>query len=327
VSDTPSTEREPGGGPATVVIGERVKAGLGTEYRQWQDAVNAAAATYPGYLGTELTPATGDHDEWTVIYRFETVEHLYDWMNSTTRDELMERGADLFETSPTQQVLVDGGDKALATVVVSHPVRPEDERQFLEWHQRITDAEQRFPGFRGSELLRPVPGVQKDWTAVYRFASAEDLDHWLDSDERHELLRQGEHFSDFQLRKITSSFGNWFSFGNDGSPSAAPPSWKTALSVLVGLYPTVVILTIAISELWKSASLWQSLLVGNILSVALLTWVVMPVVTRALRAWLAPDPHAKQPRTDLIGFVASAAFLALAALAFWLVTVRVWKLP
>jgi antibiotic biosynthesis monooxygenase (ABM) superfamily enzyme len=327
VSGTASAEHTTSRGPATVIIGQRVKTGLATEFRQWQDSLNAAAATYPGYLGTEVTPPTDEQGEWTVIYRFGTVGHLHDWLNSTTRHEILERGHHLFEATATQQVVVGAGDAALATVVVSHPVKPELEREFLDWQQRVTEAEQRFPGFSGAELFRPVPGVQEDWTAIYRFASTGDLERWLGSTERRQLLREGEHFQDFNLRKITSSFGNWFSFAGDDAASVAPPSWKTALSVLVGLYPLVVVLTIAISEIWKSASLWQSLLLGNILSVSMLTWVVMPIVTRALRFWLAPDEDAKQPQTDLIGLVACTAFLAVAALVFWLVTVQVWKLP
>jgi antibiotic biosynthesis monooxygenase (ABM) superfamily enzyme len=211
-------------------------------------------------------------------------------------------------------------------VVVSHAVRPQDEEAFLEWQHRMTEAEKLAPGFGGSELFRPVPGVQDDWVAVYRFATADDLEHWLNSEARQQLLREGERFEDFQLRKFTTSFGSWFTLDDGGQPGG-PPSWKTALSVLVGLYPTVVLLTLAISELWKSGPLWASLLLGNIVSVALLTWVVMPVVTRALRFWLAPETGAAQPRTDLLGMLASWAFLAAAALVFWLVTVRLWTLP
>ena len=93
--------------------------------------------------------------------------------------------------------------------------------------------------------------------------------------------------------------------------------------MLVGLYPTVVLLTLAISALWPTGPLWASLLVGNVASVALLTWVVMPGVTRALGPWLTPRPDAAQPRTDALGAVASLAFLTAAAVVFWLVTVEI----
>ena len=168
----------------------------------------------------------------------------------------------------------------LVTVVVAHSVPPEDEATFLAWQRRLSDAERRSPGHRGGELLRPVPGVQDDWVAVTRFATEYDLETWLGSAARRDLLAEGERFRDFRLRRVATSFGSWFPGG--AGPAAAPPSWKTALSVLVGLYPTVVLLTLAISALWPTGPLWASLLVGNVASVGLLTWVVMPVVTRAL---------------------------------------------
>jgi antibiotic biosynthesis monooxygenase (ABM) superfamily enzyme len=305
-----TTEQTVRGGPATVVIGQRVRPGHDEEYRRWQDGLTATAATFPGYLGTEETPA-GPHGDATLVYRFDAVEHLRRWLDSPVRRQLVEQGATLFDELPTQQVLVgDDAGARPATVVVSHTVAPRDEAEFLAWQHRMTVAESRCPGFRGSELFRPVPGVQDEWTAVYRFDSADDLEHWLSSDARRDLLAEG-----------------WFPTAERGGPADGPPSWKTALSVLVGLYPTVVLLTLAIGALWPGAPLWASLLVGNIASVALLTWVVMPVVTRALGSWLAPRPEAAQPRTDLVGTVASLAFLAVAATMFWLVTVQLWTLP
>jgi uncharacterized protein len=322
-----TTEQAVVGAPATVVIGQRIKAGSDEDYRRWQDGLTATAATFPGYLGTEETPADR-HGDATVIYRFDAVDHLRRWLDSPVRRQLVEQGATLFDELPTQQVLVgDDAGARPATVVVSHTVAPADEAEFLVWQHRMTMAESRCPGFRGSELFRPVPGVQDEWTAVYRFDSADDLENWLSSDARRDLLAEGERFRDFRLRTITNAFGSWFPAAERGAQGNGPPSWKTALSVLVGLYPTVVLLTLAIGGLWPGAPLWASLLVGNIVSVALLTWVVMPVVTRALESWLAPRPDAAQPRTDLVGTVASLAFLAVAAAVFWLVTVQLWTLP
>ena len=213
------------------------------------------------------------------------------------------------------------------TVVVSHPVGAEHEQQFLDWQRQVTAAERKFPGFRGSELFRPVPGVQDDWTAVYRFASETDLNRWLESPERGELLVQEELFKDFQMRQVANSFGSWFSFGGDGEIAVSTPAWKSALSVLVGLYPTVVLLTLAITKLWPGADLWASLLLGNVLSVTLLTWVVMPAVTRALRFWLLPGRPAGKERVDVIGAAAAIGFLTVAALVFWLCTTQIWHLP
>jgi len=57
-----------------------------------------------------------------------------------------------------------------------------------------------FPGFRADELLKPVPGIQDEWTVLYRFDTAEHADAWLESPERKRLLaEQGERFADFEL--------------------------------------------------------------------------------------------------------------------------------
>jgi antibiotic biosynthesis monooxygenase (ABM) superfamily enzyme len=308
-------------------MGQRVKHGGARDFEHWQDRVNSAVTTFPGFLATEVTPPVGESREWSIVYRFDCVEHLEAWLGSTVRNRLLDEGADLFEAPASQQVLVGERDEQLVTVVISHPVMPEHEQQFLDWQDQVTAAERKFTGFRGSQLFRPVPGVQQDWTVVYRFASEADLNRWLESPERAELLVQEELFKDYQLNTVANSFGSWFSFGGDAEIAVSTPAWKSALSVLVGLYPTIVLLTLAISKLWPNAELWASLLVGNVLSVGLLTWVVMPIVTRALRFWLVEAPTRSHARVDRIGALMSIGFLTVAALVFWLATTQIWTLP
>jgi antibiotic biosynthesis monooxygenase (ABM) superfamily enzyme len=314
------------GGPATVVISQLVKRGRDEAVWHWQEDVNQAVSGFTGYLGNDIA-TSGDGDEWTVIYRFDSKPHLLAWLNSQERDDVLSQGAGLFDGPASQQVLIRAHDAEQVTVVVSHPVGPDDEEEFLAWQQRVTDAERTFPGFQGAELFRPVPGVQPAWTALYRYDSDEHADAWLESDVRRRLLGEGRRFQDFELRRISSPFGSWFAQPGEDEAGASPANWKTALSVLIGLYPTVVLLTLAISEIWSSASLWQSLLLGNILSVSLLTWVVMPVVTRALRFWLVPGRGGFTVRTDIVGAAVSIAFLTCAALIFWLCTTQIWHLP
>jgi antibiotic biosynthesis monooxygenase (ABM) superfamily enzyme len=311
---------------ATVVIAQRIKQGREGDVRHWQEDVNRAVAEFAGYLGNDVAPSADD-DEWTVVYRFDSKPHLESWLTSKQRSELIGRGAGLFDGPASQNVLVGKDESDLVTVVVSHPVNPSDEDAFLAWHERVADAERGFAGFRGAELFPPVTGIQEEWTALYRFDSDEHLDAWLESAERQRLLDEGKRFKNFSLKRISAPFGSWFASAGGEGGGEAPAQWKTALSVLVGLYPTVVLLTLAISELWKKAELWESLLIGNILSVALLTWVVMPVVTRALRFWLEPEGGHADVRLNASGTVACVAFLTFAAFVFWLCTTQIWHLP
>lgn len=309
--------------PATVVVTHRLRPGADADFRRWQGEVDSAAATFVGFLGSEMVPPSMGGSEWSVVYSFDSLDHLRAWLDSGRRRKLVDGGAALFAETPTQNVLPENASEAV-TVVVSHPPVPGREPEFVAWQHRITDVEKTFPGFRGSEWHPPIPGVQEDWTILFTFDSQADLDRWLGSPERAALLAEGQEFRDFTVRPIPSPYGSWFSAG--GAGEAKVPSWKTALSVLVGLYPLVVVLTITIDELWPDAPLWASLLIGNIASVCLLTWVVMPVVTRVLRFWLEPG-DASSGRVDTVGLVVSVGFLAVAAVVFWLATTVVWSLP
>jgi uncharacterized protein len=324
----PGADAPPGSAleaPATVLISQRVKPGREDDFRRWQDEVNRTVASFSGFLGTEVVAPKDAGGEWTVLYRFDSKPHLESWLGSAERAEVLAGGAALFDGPASQQVMMGTADEEAVTVIVSHPVDPAHEDDFLAWQQRVTDAERAFPGFLGSELFRPVPGVQTEWTAMFRFDTEQHLNSWLESPGRRKLLEEGREFQEFELHRVASPFGSWFAF--NGDRAEGPAAWKTALSVLVGLYPTVVLLTLGISELWPTGRLWETLLLGNILSVCLLTWVVMPVVTRALRFWLDPAGGHASRRADLIGVGASVGFLAVAALVFWLVTTQLWTLP
>jgi hypothetical protein len=76
------------------------------------------------------------------------------------------------------------------SVVVSRRVRAGAERDFVRWASRISVAAARAPGFLGTELQQP-DGIHPDeWVTVYRFATVDELDAWLSSPRRAELLAE-----------------------------------------------------------------------------------------------------------------------------------------
>jgi antibiotic biosynthesis monooxygenase (ABM) superfamily enzyme len=296
---------EPVTAGATVILGQHVRAEHASAFAEWQDRMNEAAAGFPGFRGAEVTPPTAVQPDWVVVYRFDSVVHLRNWLDSRTRQDLLDQGVEYADGPATQQVLTGGAPPcpALVTVVVTHRVAEEDTAAFLEWQERMTAAERGFAGFRGAEIFRPVAGVQDEWTALYRFDSATSLDAWLTSDERREFLAENARFADFRLRTIDNSFGNWFAFDDRGRDAPPPSNVKSSLAVWLGLYPTVVLLTLGLTALLPGLALWQSLLIGNLLSSFVMSYVTMPgYVNPMLRWWLRPRAGAPQPRTDLLGF-------------------------
>ena len=313
---------------ATVIIGQRVRPGSELEFEAWQQDMNREASKYPGFIGAEVNGPTSVQPDWIVVYRFDSVAHVQAWINSATRQERLAGGQQYFDGPGTQQVVGGGARQAdaLVTVVVTHRVSREQVEDFLAWQERLRLAESAFEGFRGTELFRPVEGVQDEWTTLYRYDNAENLDKWLISNERRELLAEGAMFSDFHSRTIDNSFGSWFAFDERGNEAPPPSDVKTSIAVWVGLYPTVVLLSLLLSPLHMP--LWLGLLIGNLFSSMLMTFLTMPYyVNPLLKHWLRPPPNVPAAKSNWRGIGIAVAALAFWTVVFYLVTRVFWHLP
>jgi hypothetical protein len=320
--------RNPTATAATIIIGQKVRAGSELRFEEWQKDTNREASKYPGFIGAEINPPTAVQPEWVVVYRFDSVPHVMAWLNSAARQERLTAGQEFFDGPGTQQILGGGARTAdpLVTVAVSHRVTPEDVEDFLAWQERLRLAESQFPGFRGTELFRPVAGLQEEWTALYRYDSAADLDRWLVSDERKQLLAEGERFADFKSRTIDNSFGSWFAFDDHGNEAPPPSDIKTSVAVWVGLYPTVVFLSLLFWPL--KMPLWLNLLVGNLCSSFAMTFVTMPYyVNPLLRRWLRPPPNVPAAKNNRRGITIAVCAMAFWTVVIYLVTRVFWHLP
>jgi uncharacterized protein len=313
---------------ATVIIGQKVLPGSETEFQNWQRGMNAEAAKYPGFIAAEINPPTAVQSDWGVVYRFDSVANVQAWINSATRQDWLGKGQQYCDGPGTQQVISGGAHQSdsLVTTVVTHRVSPADVEEFLAWQERLRLAESMFDGFRGTELFHPVAGIQDEWTALYRYDNATDLDKWLTSEERQDLLAEGAKFSDFSSRTIDNSFGSWFAFDENGREAPPPSDLKTSLAVWMGLYPTVVFLSLATSPLHMP--LWLGMLVGNFLSSFTMTYVTMPFyVNPTLKKWLRIPPEASKTRANLQGLAILLGLNLFWVVVFYLMTQVLWHLP
>ncbi len=81
-----------------------------------------------------------------------------------------------------------------------------------------------------------------------------------------------------------------------------------ALTVLLGLYPTVMVLTLFPGPYIEPLGLAFAMLIGNALSVSILQWAVMPALNSVLAPWL--KANSEQQRVFSVG----ALFLILVLL-------------
>ncbi|MFI2074261.1 MULTISPECIES: antibiotic biosynthesis monooxygenase [Streptomyces] len=323
---SPRASRDSAAEIATVVTSQKVRPGHVDEYQRWQNRTNDAAREFEGFEGSEVyPPGAGSENEWVTVFRFSGIGYLTAWLESDRRRELLAEGRGFFEEAPTQEVLRGGSlaEQAPETVtaVISHDVKPGREEGFLRWQEKTLRVQEKAPGFMGSELFRPVEGVEDRWVVVFRFDSREHLEDWLGSDARSKLLEEGRtYFASYDVRKVGSAFSGWFRFGK-GAEDAAPPNWKQAMSVVLALYPTVMVLNLTVGYELDEFGVpgYVGLFIGNVLSVSTLTWLLMPLVNKALAFWLVPG-RARGFRVHAAGALVVALCYLLFIVVFGLIT-------
>lgn len=170
-------------------------------------------------------------------------------------------------------------------VVVVQKVPPEKVERYLELERGIVQAAQGFAGYQRVDVYPPTARDGVEWVVVLHFDNHASLQGWLDSPVRAEwIARFREEIGEPRLKKLTAGFAPWFVGQLDDH--ALPPRWKMALAVLLGLYPTVMLLTLLVMPPADRYGLAVTMLVGNLVSVCLLQWVVMPALNGILSPWL-----------------------------------------
>jgi len=177
----------------------------------------------------------------------------------------------------------------------------------MAWQREVAALAGAYPGYQATEVYPPTGGGD-EWVIIIHFDDEAMLQAWLDAPERAAWLAKLPHEAlGFRQQTMPTGFGSWVAGqAADGTPV---PHWKSFLLVLVGLYPVVMLLTLILSPRTAGLGMALAMLVGNILSVAILEWAVMPLLNRALAPWLAA--HGRDGR---LVSVAGAALIVAAVL-------------
>ena len=170
--------------------------------------------------------------------------------------------------------------------MVSRRVKPGQERAFEVAFGALKDAAAKFPGHLGGHMVQPESGAGIDsnlYHVVFAFRSPAELEAWQHSAERADHLKQVAPYleSESSVRPV-SGLEMWFT---PPSPSA-PPRWKVATVTWLGIFPTVLILTLLLGDLLAPVHVVPRVMIMTILIVAVMTWLVAPRLTALLRGWL-----------------------------------------
>jgi hypothetical protein len=92
-------------GPVTAVIMSTVTPGYETQFERWHARVQERQSAYPGFLGCEVQPPTGMfQQEWVTLLRFDSNEHLDNWLGSDERQKLLGEAQGIIDRSSERRV-------------------------------------------------------------------------------------------------------------------------------------------------------------------------------------------------------------------------------
>jgi uncharacterized protein len=184
------------------------------------------------------------------------------------------------------------GAHAPVTTTVTRRIKAGHEAAYEAFLAGISGAARAFPGYLGIEVLRPtgVQGQDREYRTIYRFDSAAHLHAWLDSPQRAAWLERAEpHVAGPMRTQVLTGLEAWFTLPTQPGVPPPPPS-KMALVTWATIFPLITGVVVATAPLLGPLPLVVRLAVTTGVTVPLMTWVVMPRVTRLLHRWLYPDP-------------------------------------
>jgi len=218
----------------------------------------------------------------------------------------------------------DAGALAAASLVIEHTVPSGEGLAFRWWHAKVARRAKRFEGHIRTDLCAPVKGLQPDqplkWYSIVHFESPDLLNKWIRSRDREALIQSGRKtFASYQFISFSTGLEGWFS-GRTGTEQIGfgPPAWKQNAAVILALYPTVMLQSalfaaLGLMQTWPMPS---SMIINNIITSSILTWVLMPLVTRLLGFWLQPTPRSVDLKTEIVGLGVVLATLGLMVVVF-----------
>lgn len=191
---------------------------------------------------------------------------------------------------------VNNTDDPPVTVDVLQRVKPGCEAAFEKVLTDLIAAAQSFEGHLGVNVFRLGGSTHPEYRIVFKFDHISNLQQWESSAVRQRLLEQVSQLTVDQGQvSILTGLETWFTLPSQ--PGLPPPA----------RYKMVIITAVAIFVLLNLANRfvvpllgWLPPLLGTLvvvlLMVSLMTYIVMPRLTKLFAGWLYPNVGKRSPK-------------------------------
>lgn len=169
--------------------------------------------------------------------------------------------------------------------IVYRRPRPGCEAAYEALVSAMFDDARRFPGYLAAEMIPPSQAGE-EYQILQRFASAADLARWSASPERAQWMEKLSQVADGDPEyRLLHGLDAWF--GPAAVPVHAPPKrWRLTVVSWLGIFPTVSLLLTYVSPLLEALPFLPRVALITALVVLLMSYVIMPRLTRWLAWWL-----------------------------------------
>jgi len=303
---------------AALVTKVQVHPGIEQAFAAWHAQMSTAPGRFPGFISAEIkAPAHGD-TQWSVVQHFLGTQEMRAWQRSEAHCHLLEEIGAIAGNDAVREVEAGNADSdSSVTEVIATVVKPGLEDAYRKWAARIHATEAQFPGYRGSFLQPPVSDKQPYWTTLVRFDTPGQLDDWLNSSQRKNLLTEHEALvRSWTMHRLSSSFAGWFP--GEGPDRESPSTLKQSMVVLLILFPIVMAELRFLTPMLKGLPSAPATFVGNAISVGIIGWPLMPIAIVFLNWWLSPEKGS--------GWTLRAAGYALVCLIYVVEIATLWNL-
>src|SRR3954451_24975182 len=171
------------------------------------------------------------------------------------------------------------------TITSVHEVAYGREDDFYAWAASWLRQAEESADFLGGGILGPSE-AGGEWHVIYRWVDRESAAWWEDAATRAGWMDLAESFAQpIQIQQVTGVRA-WFEKRTQAS--SPPPKWKMALVTLGAVFPPVLLFNLTLIPRLLGISVVLRTLVLCMGVTVIVTWVMMPRLTRLLKDWLQP---------------------------------------
>jgi antibiotic biosynthesis monooxygenase (ABM) superfamily enzyme len=170
------------------------------------------------------------------------------------------------------------------TISIARKIVSGREADYEKWLKSLSAEAIEYPGHMGVNVIRPT-APSREYVTIFRFDTYEHSKAWEDSAIRKEWLGRLEGIVEGEVEVHTGT-GLEFWFSLPELPVTHPSPHKMALVLLVVVFVLVLAIRTAMSTFAAEWPMVMQVFASVFCQVMLMTYVVMPRVTRLLQAWL-----------------------------------------